>query len=258
MKPTIILPTKNRRAHVVRAIEDILRQTWKSFHLLVVDHNSNDGTGEVISRIKDRRIRYIHHEGYHDAAFSPKNAALKNLPDDSTGILFHDDDDTYCSPFSLECLIDAARSLGNQFGICMGDYVEGSVDDSNVERVSGRILTTEEIAERCWFPVKAAYFAKDLVQKIGLLPPIRSRETIVWAYFLVQLIESGVSGKTLYYTGQPIINKIRHSDAISIENKLNGCREASEILLQNIHRITQSSGGAKNTHWFTAGLLDVG
>ena len=171
-----------------------------------------------------------------DAAWSPKNAGLKILPKDASAVLFMDDDDRYSSPYSLSYLVDAARSMGSRFGICTGDYVELDVYGNYLKTTKGNILTTDDIAEKSWFPVKASIFNISLVREICLLPPTRSRETILFAYFVVNLIDRKYKHKKIFYTGKPIINKVRHEGEISVENIDNGNREAAEVLIQNIHR----------------------
>lgn len=235
MKPTIILPTKNRREFLEQAIADVLSQSYEDFHLLVVDHNSNDGTRDLVMGISDPRIQYLHHIGYQDAAWSPKNEGLRNLPDDTFGVLFRDDDDMYSSKDSLGYLVDAALNLGDRFGICTGDYVEKDNQGNHLKTVSGNITTTDELVDKCWFPVKASIFNIDLVNEVSQLPPIRSRETILWAYFILNLIEQGYGDRGVYHIGKEIVEKIRHKGAISGENRENGCRNSAEILIKNIH-----------------------
>ncbi len=238
MKPVIILPTKNRALLLKESLDNILSQKNTNFKLFLVDHNSSDGTRDLVERIaqKDKRVRYIHHIGYQDAAWSPKNAGLKILSKDASAVLFMDDDDRYSSPYSLGYLVDAARSMGSRFGICTGDYVELDVYGNYLKTTKGNILTTDDIAEKSWFPVKASIFNISLVREVCLLPPIRSRETILFAYFMVNIIERKYKHKKIFYTGKPIIKKVRHEGEISVENVDNGNREAAEVLIQNIHR----------------------
>ena len=233
--PAIILPTKNRHHLLKRSIEDVLNQSCTDFHLLVVDHDSGDATRDVVERFRDPRVHYIHHVGYHDAAWSPKNAALENLPADTLGVLFRDDDDLYASTESLGYLVETALSLGPRFGIVTGDYVEVDAAGDVIAVVTGDKTSTTEIASAARFPVKAAIFSRQLVDEVGILPPIRSRETILWAYLMVNLLEQNIYELDLCYTGRSITRKARHDDAISVQNLANGSRHASEALIRNIH-----------------------
>jgi len=57
---SVVIPTYNRSSFVLEAIESVLRQTYHDFDLIVVDDGSSDNTKEVVSDIKDTRIKYIY------------------------------------------------------------------------------------------------------------------------------------------------------------------------------------------------------
>ena len=55
---SIIMPAYNAESHIASAIESILKQTYRSWELLVVNDASSDMTGEIVEKIKksDSRI----------------------------------------------------------------------------------------------------------------------------------------------------------------------------------------------------------
>jgi len=59
---TVIIPTYKRAVLVQRAIESVLRQTYRNIEILVVDDESPDDTASVVKAIPDSRIKYIRHE----------------------------------------------------------------------------------------------------------------------------------------------------------------------------------------------------
>ena len=54
MKSLIIIPTYNERENIQSLIEDIW-ELKKGFHILIIDDNSPDGTGEILEKL---RIKY--------------------------------------------------------------------------------------------------------------------------------------------------------------------------------------------------------
>lgn len=65
---TVIIPTKNRAAGAVRAVESVLAQTFTDLEALVVDDGSTDGTEAAIRALKDPRVRYERKGPPHSAA----------------------------------------------------------------------------------------------------------------------------------------------------------------------------------------------
>ena len=89
---TIITPTFNHAGYIGEAIDSVLAQTFGDWEMLVVDDGSTDGTGDVVARYDDPRIRLFRkanggimrlHEGY--------NLALGEARGDLIAILEGDD-----------------------------------------------------------------------------------------------------------------------------------------------------------------------
>ncbi|AGA78842.1 glycosyltransferase family 2 protein [Echinicola vietnamensis] len=60
---SVIIPTYNRAKLLPRAIESVIRQTFKEWELIIVDDGSNDDTNEVVDQfLSDRRVKYIYQE----------------------------------------------------------------------------------------------------------------------------------------------------------------------------------------------------
>ena len=58
-KVSVILPTYNRAHTLKRAIDSVLAQDYPDLELVVVDDCSIDNTQEMVSFIKDNRLRYV-------------------------------------------------------------------------------------------------------------------------------------------------------------------------------------------------------
>jgi len=58
---SVIIPTHNREAFVVQAVQSVLNQTYKRIETIVVDDGSTDNTLEMLSKYRDK-INYIYQE----------------------------------------------------------------------------------------------------------------------------------------------------------------------------------------------------
>lgn len=56
------IPTYNRKSYLEKAVCSVLEQTFPDWELIIVDDGSNDGTGNLISAYKDKRIKYIYQQ----------------------------------------------------------------------------------------------------------------------------------------------------------------------------------------------------
>ncbi len=56
---SIVLPTYNDSAHLDKAVRSVLRQTYPTWELVVVDDASTDTTPKAIATYDDPRIRYV-------------------------------------------------------------------------------------------------------------------------------------------------------------------------------------------------------
>jgi hypothetical protein len=59
---TVLIPTYNRAHWLGGAIDSVLAQTHRDFHLVVSDNASTDATREVVARYHDPRLTYVRRE----------------------------------------------------------------------------------------------------------------------------------------------------------------------------------------------------
>ena len=67
LKPnvSVVIPFVNHQSSLERAVESVLKQTYSSWEILLIDNNSSDGTTNLAQHLAtsyEGRIRYIHEE----------------------------------------------------------------------------------------------------------------------------------------------------------------------------------------------------
>ena len=99
---SIIIPTFNRSEYLPRAIDSVLKQTFKDFELIVVDDGSTDKTSQLLDSFNDPRIK--HEFQPNRGVSSARNRGIRN----SNGIFlsFLDSDDEWM-PSKLEKQLEA-------------------------------------------------------------------------------------------------------------------------------------------------------
>lgn len=89
---SIIIPTYNREAYILRSIESIQNQTYKKWELIILDDGSDDGTEELVNKISDSRIHYVKNQKNIGVAAS-RNRGVSLAKYDY--VAFQDSDDVW-------------------------------------------------------------------------------------------------------------------------------------------------------------------
>ncbi len=102
---SVICSTYNRSDHFLpKAIDSVLKQTYKDWELIIVDDCSTDDTEYVVANYKDVRIKYIKLEENFGSDTRPKNTGIEAAKYEF--ICFIDDDVQY-RPNHLQTLIES-------------------------------------------------------------------------------------------------------------------------------------------------------
>lgn len=97
---SVIIPTYNRAAKVISAIESVQRQLYPNIQLIVVDDGSTDGTGKLLRHRPG--LEYIYQENAGQAA--ARNAGLARA---KGALIASLDSDDYWGPTFLEKCVPA-------------------------------------------------------------------------------------------------------------------------------------------------------
>ena len=90
---SVIMPTRNRRQYLERAIASIRAQTHANFELVIIDDGCTDSTPELLDAIDDPRLRRLSTTGL--GAGAARNLGLDAA---SGAIITHFDDDNLMDP----------------------------------------------------------------------------------------------------------------------------------------------------------------
>lgn len=91
---SVILPAYNRKGTILRAVQSVLGQTYSDIELVVVDDGSTDGTGDVVTSIKDPRIKFLRTEA-NQGACAARNLGVAAAQGE--WVAFQDSDDMWYS-----------------------------------------------------------------------------------------------------------------------------------------------------------------
>jgi len=90
---SVIMPTRNRREYLERAVRSVLNQRHQRLELVVIDDGSTDSTPEFVETIEDPRVKVLHTTGLGEAA--ARNLGLAS----ATGeVITYLDDDNLMHP----------------------------------------------------------------------------------------------------------------------------------------------------------------
>jgi glycosyltransferase involved in cell wall biosynthesis len=115
---TIIIPTYNRAAFVLRAVESVWAQSWPVQELIVIDDGSTDETKQLLTRYNNRPNFIYHYQDNRGRAIA-RNEGMKMA---SGEWLMYLDSDDYLDPLAIETLFQHA-SADSPAGIIFGNYV---------------------------------------------------------------------------------------------------------------------------------------
>ena len=88
---SVIIPTFNRSHVLLRAVDSVLKQTYKNFELIVVDDGSTDETQTILEgHIKEGQIKYLRQE--NKGVSSARNFGVRNSKGDWLAFLDSDDE----------------------------------------------------------------------------------------------------------------------------------------------------------------------
>lgn len=128
---SVIIGVYNRRRQIVACVESLLRSTFAEFELILVEDCSQDGSGEVLERLKaehpGRRIEVIHNERNRGAS-GARNVGMDAAEGE---FLLFTDSDCVVTPTWIAEMVHAFRATG-------ATAISGTVLDKPPENLTER------------------------------------------------------------------------------------------------------------------------
>ncbi|MBR3002455.1 MAG: glycosyltransferase family 2 protein [Clostridia bacterium] len=146
---SIIIPSYNRKDFICKAIESVLKQTYKNVEIIIVDDGSNDGTFETLHEKYDeiKNIKILKNERNSGAGFSRK-VGYKEAK--GAYIIFMDDDDYYTNFNFFDDAIKIFKKMQNVGMVSSSsviEYVKENKFEDSIMNVNGLIKKSEYLSE---------------------------------------------------------------------------------------------------------------
>jgi glycosyltransferase involved in cell wall biosynthesis len=203
---TVVIPTRNRRRLLARALGTVLGQREVELEVFVVDDASDDGSADFVREIGDARVAVVRHDAPSGVA-AARNTGLACAQ--APWVAFLDDDDMW-APTKLALQLDAAARTGARW-VCGGAVI---VDEGLQIVAAKRPPTNGDIRELLAFNVvpgggSGAMVRTDLVRSVrgfdGTLSILADWD--MWIRLFLETPPASV--------WHPVVAYLRHSGSMS-------------------------------------------
>src|SRR5688572_33013190 len=86
---SVVIPAFNYAQYLPEAIASVLAQTHRDLECIVIDDGSTDNTQDVVTAIRDERLRYVHQP--NGGLSSARNRGIQQAKHPFVGFLDADD-----------------------------------------------------------------------------------------------------------------------------------------------------------------------
>lgn len=205
---SVVIPTRNRRELLLRALGSVLAQEEVDVAVVVVDEASADGTGAALAELAEPRVDVVRHDAARGVA-AARNAGLERVT--SEWVAFVDDDDVW-APEKLASQLDALAARPECEWSCTGAVV---VDDSlaivGAETVPSEARLLERLLSYNAVPGggSSVLARAEAVRVVGGFDP-RLRVVADWDLWIRLVQRSPVAA-----VARPLVGYVRHADSMS-------------------------------------------
>lgn len=165
---SVIIPTKNRKQLLKKAIQSVLMQTYRDFECIIVDDGSTDGTEEAVREFQDSRLRYLRIEEKDSRGGNyARNQGIKN----TTGeyVAFVDDDDEWL-PDKLRLQKDYLDK-NPDVGMVYCPFYKYYVEDNRRQKIVPNLSCRGDCSKRIFTHIPCVSVTmmvrRDILEKVG-------------------------------------------------------------------------------------------
>ena len=166
---TVVIPVFNRERTVVASVESVLRQTYQSIEVIVVDDASTDGSIDTVRSVSDPRVRLVE-AGTNRGAPGARNLGIAT----ATGefVAFQDSDDEWL-PTKLQRQMELfeSRTVAVYCGMAIVEPQKSGrinlryIPPSNLPNPSGDLL--DLLLERSLISTQTLVVRRNALDMIG-------------------------------------------------------------------------------------------
>ncbi len=195
---SVVIPSRNRRVLVERALHSVLCQTFRDLEVLVVIDGPDMDTQDALSRIEDARLRLFcleHGVGGSEA----RNLGVRYAK--GSWIAFLDDDDEWM-PEKLEKQLQAAESTEGSLIFVASRFVERTESAQRILPrrlpLAGEAFSDYLFTRRGWnsgegFLQTSTWFvSRELMRRVPFTPGLRRCQDLDWLLHATALPEVSV------------------------------------------------------------------
>lgn len=174
---SIIVPVYNAEKFIESTINNVLRETYQNFELLLVDDLSTDNSYNIIKKFKDKRIKYIKLEK-KGLASGARNRGIKEAQ--GTFICFLDADD-FWEDDKLEKQIKFMKEKNCAFSFTGYEFTKEDGTKTNKKVFIPNELTYKQALKNTTIFTSTVMFDMNKISKNDIyMPNVKSEDTACW------------------------------------------------------------------------------
>lgn len=143
---SVIMPSWNTAIYIEESIKSVLAQTYQHWELIIVDDCSTDDTDNVVSKFRDKRIKYFKNKRNIGAALT-RNKALREA--NGEWIAFLDSDDLWLSD-KLDRQIAFMKNNGYVFSYHNFGKIDENTQPLHIEVTGPKVVTKQMMYNYCY------------------------------------------------------------------------------------------------------------